>query len=425
MIEKISLILILLCLGFALYYLHRKNNILRRKFKNITDYLGDVNTIADSVRYGNLAVRADTQSPKETAKLTDSLNRMIETLNDREQMIREYQSELTKKNTILETLLNSLSDGIIVCDENFVILNTNLNFKKWLKDENIIKHKAGDFIKSNDDISFSELNGDDVILKNNRDLYFKATTKEIDAKNHMAKYMIVITNYTNQKEIESLKEDFVATLTHDLKVPIIAESNMLDFFLSEKFGKINDTQKEALNTMKNSNKELLELVQTVLDTYRVKEGEIDLIFEKVNLTELLKDITSEMDLIAQKNNNKIVIISKNDIYVNIDYLQFKRVLKNLINNSIVYGKPDTNIDITVKQKDGNVFIYVKDYGKGVAKEHIDKIFNKYFSASKKFRKIGTGLGLYLSKKIIDAHGGELTVKSKEGEWAEFCIKLKG
>ena len=68
-------------------------------------------------------------------------------------------------------------------------------------------------------------------------------------------------------------------------------------------------------------------------------------------------------------------------------------------------------------------ISVKDYGKGISKEDIDKIFNKYYSASKKFRKIGTGLGLYLSKEIVEAHGGKLVVHSEENKYTEFCITL--
>lgn len=423
MIVKLSLLFIVLISAVTTSYLYRRNEKLNKKFKNLTDYLGDVNTIADSVRYGNLAVRADNNTPEETARLTDSLNRMIETLNDREQMIHEYQIELTKKNNFLATLINSLSDGIIVCDENFVIIETNAHFRSWIKDEKAVKRKVSDFIKQNDDKPVSEWNNDDIILKNKKDLYFKATTKTVEAKNHQAKYMIVITNYTDQKEIETLKEDFVATLTHDLKVPVIAESNMLEFFLSGKFGEINDTQKEALKSMKSSNKELLELVQTVLDTYKVKDGEISLNFEKVDVLPLIDEIKAEMDSIAQKSNNKIVLHGKADFSINVDYMQIKRVLKNLISNAILYGRPDTNIDITVKQKNGHSYIYVKDYGKGIAKEDVGKVFNKFYSANKKFRKIGTGLGLYLSKKIVDAHGGDLTVKSEEGEWSEFCITL--
>ena len=236
--------------------------------------------------------------------------------------------------------------------------------------------------------------------------------------------MLVITNYTNQKEIDSLKEDFVATLTHDLKVPIIAEANMLEFFLQEKFGTLNDKQKEALENMKASNKELLDLVQIVLETYRLKEDEIDLNLEKISVKKFLNIVADEMTYIAQKTNNKIVVIVPEDYDIKIDFLHFKRVLKNLVNNAILYGKSNTDIEIIAKIVNEKSQIIVKDYGKGISAEDIEKIFNKYFSASKKFRKIGTGLGLYLSKKIVEAHGGKLGVESQEGEYTKFYIDME-
>ena len=423
MFIKLGLTIAIVVSGFAVGMLHNRNKVLRKKYENITEYFGDVNSIVNSIRYGNLSVRAGKSSQKELAKLADSLNRMIETLNDREKMIVEYQAELTKKNDFLGALLNSLSDGFLVCDENYTIIDANKNIKKWLSNNKIINAKLDDLIQIADEKSIDELDNDEIFLKNNKDMFFKASTKELEAKGSRGKYMIIISNYTNQKEVESLKEDFVATLTHDLKVPIIAEANMLNFFLKGKFGTLNEAQIEALNTMQISNQELLELVQTVLDTYKVKEGEIELKPENVSVEKILKEISEEMMPIALKNDNNIVTFIKNDFDIKVDYLQFKRVVKNLINNAIIYGKPKTNIEISAKQKGEFSYIYVKDYGKGIAPEDIDKVFNKYFSAHKKFRKIGTGLGLYLSQKLVQAHGGELSVQSKEGEWSEFVIKL--
>lgn len=423
MLIKIGLLIVIIIASVAVGYLHHRNIMLRKKYENITEYFGDVDAIMNSVRYGNLSVRAGDYSQKEMQKLTDSINRMIETLNDREKMITEYQSELTNKNNFLATILNSLSDGMIVCDEKFVIVDTNQNIRDWLNNDKLEHAKIEDYIKIPDEKTFADLKNDEVFLKGKKDTFYKATTKVFDYKEHSGKYMIVIQNCTNQKEIESLKEDFVATLTHDLKVPIIAEANMLEFFLNGKFGELTESQIEALNTMSASNKELLELVQTVLDTYKVKEGEIELQRENVSVTKLLEDIAQEMSAIAQKNNNKIVLNVKPDFEINVDYLQFKRVIKNLVNNAIIYGKPQTNIELIAKLKGSDKYICVKDYGKGIAKEDIDKVFNRYYSAHKKFRKIGTGLGLYLSQKLVRAHGGTLDVTSKEGEWSEFVVKL--
>lgn len=425
MFLKICLLVTIILTLISVGYLHRRNNLLRKKYQNITEYFGDVDSIMNSVRYGNLSVRAGEYSQKEMQKLTDSINRMIETLNDREKMITEYQSELTKKNNFLATILNALSDGMLVCDSKFVIVDTNKNFRDWINNEKPERTKLEDYVKIPDDKTFAELKDDEVFIKGKKDVFYKATTTVLDSKEHKAKYMIVISNCTDQREIESLKEDFVATLTHDLKVPVIAEANMLEFLLKGKFGQLSDEQIEALKTMSASNKELLELVQTVLDTYKVKEGEIELHLEQISVQKLLSEIAGEMESIAQKNNNKIVVNAKTDFEIKVDYLQFKRVIKNLVSNAIIYGKPETNIELTAKQKGDDKYIYVKDYGRGIAKEDIDKVFNKYYSAHKKFRKIGTGLGLYLSQKLVTAHGGTLDVASKEGEWTEFVVKLQG
>lgn len=406
-----------------MWYLHRRNNMLRKKYDNISEYFGDVNSIVNSIRYGNLSVRADAKSQKEITKLANSINRMIETLNDRENMIREYQAELTKKNNFLSALLNSLSEGMIVFNEKLVIINANKHIKNWLKTSKIIGSKLNDFISVTGEKSYTELSEDEVFLKGQKYRYYSATTNKIETKDHTDMYMIVISDCTNQREVESLKEDFVATLTHDLKVPIIAEANMLDFLLNGKFGELSDSQRETLNTMQESNRELLELVQTVLDTYKVNDGEICLTLEPISVKKFVTEISEEMFPIARKNENKIVLHIKTDFDLNIDYLQFKRVLKNLVSNAIIHGRPKTDIEITVKQKGEYSYIYVKDYGKGIAKEDIDRVFNKYYSAHRKFRKIGTGLGLYLSRKLVQAHGGELSVTSKLGEWSEVMIKL--
>ena len=237
------------------------------------------------------------------------------------------------------------------------------------------------------------------------------------------RYVIVLRNVTDQKELENLKEDFVATLTHDLKVPIIAETNMLELFLNESFGKVNEKQEIALKNMQASNRELLDLVQIVLETYKFRSQTIKLYRENIMLKGFLDEIITEMRPIADKTKNNLILNSPRDIRVFADKIQLKRVIKNLIQNAISYGESKSPIEITLGEVPKYIVIKVKDYGKGISKDDINKIFNKYYSAAKKFRKIGTGLGLYLSFQIAKAHGGDLTVESVENEFTEFTVKL--
>ena len=225
------------------------------------------------------------------------------------------------------------------------------------------------------------------------------------------------------KTLEKLREDFVATLTHDLKVPIVDESNMLDFLSDGTFGEINDKQREVLSKMKTSNSELIELVQMLLETYKSNNTTIELYKEDTSLNEFLEEIIDEMRPLAKKNDIQLNFTAPQNIIVNIDRLQFKRVIKNLIQNALSYSESSNDIDIKTNIQGGNVYISVIDYGKGISPKDIGLVFNKYFSTSKKYRKIGTGLGLYLSKQIIEAHDGEITVTSEEGVLTEFKIKL--
>lgn len=175
--------------------------------------------------------------------------------------------------------------------------------------------------------------------------------------------------------------------------------------------------------MKNSNQELVELVQIILETYKIKETGIKLIKENIMLNNFITDIIRSTQPIANNSGIKIHFTSQRDIKVTADSLQLERVIKNLISNAISHSNTKDKIDITTGEIPGFITISVIDYGQGIPAEEIKLIFNKYYSAAKKFRKIGTGLGLYLSQQIIKSHGGEITVDSEENVKTEFCIKL--
>ena len=355
--------------------------------------------------------------------LTRTINRMIETLNDREQMLYESQTELRNQNKFLQASINSLSDGIAIVDSEGTIINASNNIYKWfgvdiLRGKNILE-----FIHILDDINLFNLDNNEISIKNNLELSFVADCNKLELEDKKERYILVLKNISDQKEIETLKEDFVATLTHDLKVPIIAEANMLDLLLAEKFGEITDKQRIALNNMKASNNELIDLVQTVLETYKVNASGLTLYKDSFNLNEFLKGIIDEMSPIALHTENNINLNINKNIQIVADITHLKRVVKNLIHNAISYGAAGTDIDINAYDTDNNVIITVKDYGKGIPEEDIKKIFQKYYSTSKKFRRTGTGLGLFLSQQIIKAHNGTLEVQSEPDKYTEFHITI--
>ncbi len=396
-----------------------------KKWTRINDYLGTITKTVNSVRYGDLTKKVGRIELPNAEPLAESINRMIETLYDREKMIIEYQNELHRQNKFLEAVINSLSDGLVIIDENHRILRATPKISEWfgISGKKLVGTPIDNYIVLPERAKIESLKENDIYIKANRASNFSASSMELKLEDRKRRHIIIIKNITDQKELENLKEDFVATLTHDLKVPIIAETNMLELFLNESFGPVSEKQEIALKNMQVSNKELLDLVQIVLETYKYRDGNISLYKENIMLRSFINEIVDEMEPISIKNNNKLKFSSPRDIRVYADRIQLKRVIKNLIQNAISYGEPNFPIEISIGEIPQYIVIKVKDYGAGISQADIDKIFNKYYSAAKKFRKIGTGLGLYLALQIVKGHGGELAVESEEGKFTEFTIKL--
>lgn len=414
----------ILCVFLILFLITRQTN---RRWSKINDYLGTVTNTVNSIRYGNLSTKIEKLEHPTYQNVTDSINRMVETLNDREKMIIEYQGELMRQNKLLESVINSLSDGILIINEHKNILRATPQICEWfgVKGHDIIGKNILDFLQiADDNFQLDRLNSKDIFIKHTPTNNFVISSIRLSLDDNKKRYVLIIKDVTNEREIETLKEDFVATLTHDLKVPIVAEANILEFLLEGKFGEITDKQKVALKNMKSSNKELIELVQIVLETYKINEKGIKLLKENIKLNGFINDIVNDVTPIAAMSAGvKVKFSPQRDIKVTADPMQLERVIKNLINNAIAHSNTKKDIDIETGEIPGYVTISVIDYGQGIPPKEIKLIFNKYYSASKKFRKIGTGLGLYLSQQIIRSHGGEITVESEENVRTAFCIKI--
>jgi len=327
----------------SLFVIFKKSN---KKWSKIDDYIGKVTHTVNSVRYGNLATKIEKIEHPDYNQLSESINRMVETLNDREKMIVEYQSELTRQNKFLESVINSLSEGILIIDENNSILRATPQVTTWFHEDGkkLMDKNLFDYIQPKQNIKLENLKNDEIFIKNSPSLSFDASAMKLILEDKKKRYVVIIKDTTNQKELEQLREDFIATLTHDLKVPIVAESNILEFLINGRFGEISESQREAISNMKVCNDELLELVQILLETYKVKGTGIDLYKGDIDLTAFIAAIIDEMRSIAEKSGIQINFDCNENYRVNADKIQLKRVVKNLIQNAISHNESNKDID---------------------------------------------------------------------------------
>lgn len=226
-------------------------------------------------------------------------------------------------------------------------------------------------------------------------------------------------------ESQKQREKFVATLTHDLKTPIKAEFRIFELLLAERFGPLTEDQIMVVNEMLRSNRFMYQMVNNLLTAFKFAEGRMVLRMELLDLNELVSDTVSlDFNGLAQDKNQSLTVELQKDLpFIKADALEIKRVIYNLLQNAINYTPRNGTIHIESKFQDHRAIISVADSGPGIDENIRKNLFEPYASNAKRYRHVGTGLGLYISKKIIEAHQGELFVESRLGEGSKFVFTL--
>ena len=233
-----------------------------------------------------------------------------------------------------------------------------------------------------------------------------------------------------QEEMSRQREDFVSRLTHDLRTPLVAADRMLNLFLDEVFCPISIEMKEAIEAMIQSNHNLLQMVNTLLEVYRHEAGQKELVLAPCNIQEICQTVIQELKPLAQQkgldlfcNVIKTSQTNFNPVVIG-DNLELRRVLVNLISNAIKFtdsGSVKVCITQEHKQKDRMLLIQVQDTGQGIASEEQEIIFERFRQGRNK--RADSGLGLYLSRRIVESHHGTISVQSQLGRGSVFTVQL--
>ncbi|MCD7780053.1 MAG: HAMP domain-containing histidine kinase [Candidatus Gastranaerophilales bacterium] len=228
-----------------------------------------------------------------------------------------------------------------------------------------------------------------------------------------------------EKQLRQFKEEFAATLTHDMKVPVIAELNSLNYLSEGRFGTLNEKQLQAVNLMKASNQELKDLIENMVETYKLEEKSLKLNITKNLFNEFLKSAIDEMQPIVIQNNHKLIINTDNtkNKECMFDCFQLKRVVKNLIQNALNYSPEESDITIISENQKDKIKLYITNKGQGISEEDLKLIFQKYYTGLSKLRKAGTGLGLYLSNQIAAAHNGNIEADCSKKGFTTFILTI--
>ena len=238
-------------------------------------------------------------------------------------------------------------------------------------------------------------------------------------------FLFVMLDITERKEIEKLKQEFVSMVSHDLRTPITSIQVFLDMLGQGMFGQISDALQVKASMADRNATRLIGLINDLLDIDKMESGQLNLACEPVLISSIVERSLESVRAIAEKKQIALRAADCGGISLNADGDRLVQVMVNLLGNSVKFSPQGSTITIAVEETGQSVTVKVVDQGRGIPKELVESIFERFKQVEAKdgTEKKGTGLGLAICKAIIEQHGGTLGVHSEEGTGSTFWFRL--
>lgn len=229
-----------------------------------------------------------------------------------------------------------------------------------------------------------------------------------------------------EEQVEQSKNVLISLVSHQLRTPLSAVNWLTESLLSDDLGQVNKQQKEYIANIRESNKRMISMVNSILNISQIELDTFSFTFKPVNIVTLVDQLVSELDFHVQK---KLITVKKqygtnlDNVLTDERYLRI--IIENLLLNAIKYSPEKSTVTIDINNKQGKLFIIVSDQGFGIPKIDQPKIFSKLFRAGNVLQKDtdGLGLGLYMTKSVIERGGGKISFVSEEGKGTTFSVEL--
>lgn len=395
-----------------------------------------------------LVTREDSQleapSPNKLVASKEFLNDLAKKIYDLASQDSNLNSKSSNDSAYFKTIANILPLPLFVFNNSREIAFANEAARKYigLENEDIIKKPFYDvlnlsFVSSMtldtwlDDCAKNTAVADEIWervrlnLPDNKRKQFDLAAHYSNNDSNGVETVLLIFDKTQAYERDDHDLTFVALAAHELRTPLTIMRGYIEVFEEELGQKLNSEQTTFMHNMSASAQQLTAFVSNILDVARVEENALILRLKEENWKNVLTATCKDMELRANVHSKQLVIeVADNLPTVAVDKVSIYEVIANLIDNAIKYTHTDEKIVIKAYEKDGQVETTVTDNGVGISESIIGHIFDKFYRAHHSKNSVGgTGLGLYLCRAIVNAHGGQIWVKSTEGKGSTFGFTL--
>jgi len=230
-----------------------------------------------------------------------------------------------------------------------------------------------------------------------------------------------------KEEVErgsKFKDQFLSTMSHELRTPLNAVLGFSDLLADERYGPLNERQQRYVSHIHTGGKHLLSLISDILDLSKIEAGRMELAIESLRVAPTLGEVVSVMQPLAEKKSQTLTKVADPALSIRADSTRFRQVLLNLVGNAIKFTPNGGHIELSAILVQDKVRVEVRDDGPGIPPEEQQRIFEAFYRLRETGKKTeGTGLGLAITHRLVELHGGELSLESKVGEGSCFYFSL--
>lgn len=397
---------------------------------------------------GNFDYRPEVHSHDEIADLADSFYQMAQQVKQSIQSLQKERNVIEAERNKLSFVISGIQDAVIAVDLNRTITLINRAAEEILslKSSDVVGKTITQVLELHNgtepiDVSeYCPINNEDVdsivftkenvklTKQNKQDLYINIVTGKIKggAATNLG-CIITLHNVSKEMQLEEMKLDFVSMAAHELRTPLTAIRGYLSVFTMENQDRFDAEQNSFLNRIKISTQRLNSLVENLLNVTKIERHGLNIDKKPVDWVPHVKELLLDFDNLAKEQKVELHFTEPTGVIPKlvIDSLKIDEVLSNLVTNAVNYTPAGGHVTVVIEQKGKEIITSVKDDGPGIPETALPHLFTKFFRVSGKLEQgsKGTGLGLFISKAIIEMHKGRIWVESTFGQGSTFSFAL--
>ena len=387
-----------------------------------------------SVKEGEINKQAPVINNDEIGLLAKEFNNMVSRLYEFE---KSTSGKLISERNKSIAIVRNISDPLIVLDASYKIqlLNNSSENIFGVLEENILNSHFLETIRNMEiyDYIFYVVsnhipNNEKVInFEINGKMYFFNTTVTVvkGREDRIEAIVVLLKNITELKNLENIRSDFIATVSHEFKTPLTSIMMGIGLMMEKNVGILNEKQKTLMSTIKEETEKLTELVTNLLKLSRIQSDRAIYDFKKCSIAFIVENCVKNYLPIAKNSEIQLYNNIKNELpLILVDEEKINWVINNLLSNSIKHTDKGGQISIGASMEGLFMKVYVEDNGKGIPKEYQEKIFEKFVKIQAYDTEFeSSGIGLSIAKGIVEAHGGKIWCESDEGKGSKFIFTL--